>query len=87
MDHLDYMERLRSYVRAMFAQLGADDSPLQETILLRGGHYCGRRFRAGAHLAVWFSDENEVKFYAPEGGVALVVRPSVMADLETKRAA
>lgn len=87
MDHLDYLEKLRRYVQATFEELGAEVTTLNETLLLRGGHYCGRRFRAGAHSAIWFSDENEVKFYTPEGGVARVLRPSVLADLESKRAA
>ncbi|MFO0870110.1 MAG: hypothetical protein U0935_14365 [Pirellulales bacterium] len=87
MDHLDYLERLRRYVRATFEEMGADPQVIQETLLLRGGHYCGRRFRAGGHLAVWFCDENEVKFYAPQGGVSRVLRPAALTDADEKRAA
>ena len=87
MDHFDYLERLRNYVRSTLEELGADTSCVQETILLRGGQYCGRRFRAGEFLAVWFSDENEVKFYAPSDGVVRVFRPAVFPDFEVRRAA
>lgn len=35
----------------------------RESLLLRKGCYCGRRFEADGAYAVWFLEENEVKFY------------------------
>lgn len=34
---------------------------IQESILIRDGFYCGRRFDAGTHEAVWFMEEDELK--------------------------
>lgn len=87
MTHVDYLEKLRDYVRSNLSAMGADLEAFQETILIRNGHYCGRRFRAGAFEAVWFSDENELKFYAPEGGVARVERPLTLSDEPRSRVA
>lgn len=80
MDHLDYLERVRRFVRSTFEELGAPVSTVEETVLLRGGHYCGRRFRAGTLVAIWFSDENELKFYGANGGVARVFRPAIVME-------
>lgn len=38
-----------------------------ESILIRGGFYCGRRFDAGTHHAVWFVEEDELKIYELSG--------------------
>jgi hypothetical protein len=80
MDHLDYLERVRRFVRSTFEELGGPVKTVEETVLLRGEHYCGRRFRSGSMVAVWFSDENELKFYSPQGGIARVFRPAVVIE-------
>jgi hypothetical protein len=80
MDHLDYLERVRRFVRSTFEELGGPVMTVEETVLLRGDHYCGRRFRSGPLVAVWFSDENELKFYADNGGVTRVFRPAVVVE-------
>ena len=80
MDHLDYLERVRRFVRLTFEELGGPVKTVEETVLLRGEHYCGRRFRSGSMVAVWFSDENELKFYSPQGGIARVFRPAVVIE-------
>lgn len=87
MTHVDYLEKLRDYVRSNLVAMGANLEAFQETILIRNGQYCGRRFRAGPFEAVWFSDENELKFYAPEGGVARVDRPLILHDEPRSRVA
>jgi len=43
--------------------LGPHD--LAETILIRNGVYCGRRFTHEDLVAVWFAEEAEIKVYAP----------------------
>jgi hypothetical protein len=39
----------------------------EESILVRGGFYCGRRFRFQDYQAVWFAEEDQVKIYDPQG--------------------
>lgn len=46
----------------------------QESILIRDGYYCGRRFDAGLCEAVWFLEEDEVKISDPLGQVLGVLR-------------
>jgi len=43
------------------------DTTVQETLLIRDGCYCGRRFVAGSFSAVWFIEEGEIKIYGPAG--------------------
>jgi hypothetical protein len=58
-----------------FAELGvADDQAVRETLLVCGGNYCGRRFKADEGQAVWFFEENQVKFYAADGSIARVLQ-------------
>ncbi len=38
-------------------------SPGSESIVIRDGFYCGRRFSATSHHAVWFVEEDELKIY------------------------
>ena len=51
---------------------GRDDSgkPLSETMLIRNGYFCGRRFRFQLYHAVWFIEEDEVKILGPDGAIA-----------------
>lgn len=48
-----------------------DDSgkPVSEAMLIRGGYFCGRRFRFQLYHAIWFLEEDEVKILSPEGEV------------------
>ena len=48
------------------AQAG-EEAIKQESILIRDGFYCGRRFDLGTHRAVWFLEEDEVKIYGSGG--------------------
>jgi len=63
------VESLRQYIHTNFERLGAYQAEVRETILVQNGHYCGRRFSCGDFLAVWFVEENEVKFYDAQGHV------------------
>lgn len=38
-----------------------------ETILIRDGFYCGRRFSVGDHRAIWFLEEEVIKFFGTDG--------------------
>lgn len=62
------LERIRAAIRAQLTALGVSDlSTFNETILIRNGLYCGRKYRCQSHHAVWFLEENEVKFFGPGG--------------------
>lgn len=63
--------------------LPSDTIP-QETILIRGGLYCGRRFDAAGLHAIWFLEENLVKFYGPQGLLRQVHRPIATAANEQR---
>lgn len=82
--HMDQVERVRHQVRAHLAEFGATHlDGLQETILIRDGHYCGRRFRADNFLATWFAEENEIKIYGPDGGVLTVLSAAPHRESES----
>ncbi len=68
MSHLEIVDRVRAEVRAIFQDLGFQDE-VHETILIRNGHYCGRRFSNEKCQAVWFLEEDQIKVYAGDGRV------------------
>lgn len=41
--------------------------PFRESILIRDGFYCGRRFHAPGHEAVWFLEEDQLKIASDDG--------------------
>lgn len=74
MAHAQITETVRQLVAETFTELGlADAHEVRETILVRGGAYCGRRFETPDAHAVWFVEENQLKFYCGDGSVARVV--------------
>lgn len=67
-------ERVRQFVSQVLAQIGrAEADEIRETILIRDGYYCGRRFETGAGAAIWFVEENQVKVYRADGSMAQVL--------------
>lgn len=78
MHHAELTEAIRRRVVETFAHLGVTpEAELRESILIRDGSYCGRRFEAeGAH-AVWFLEEDQLKFYRADGGALCVLTPAV----------
>ena len=68
MRHSNLLDLVRQHVRQMFrarAVQGLEDCC--ETILIRDGLYCGRRFTFGDHRAIWFLEEQVIKFYGTDG--------------------
>ena len=69
------LQRLNS-VRNLFRQWLASQSvevemsPPVETLLIRDGYYRGRRFQHQGYQAVWFAEEEEIKFFLPDGQLA-----------------
>ena len=73
MPHAQLTEAVRSRVSRTFAELGLSPAgALRESILIRSGAYCGRRFDAAAGHAIWFLEENQIKFYDAAGRLAEV---------------
>ncbi len=70
MHHAQLTDYVRQLIRTNFSELGEslDLSP-HETILIRQGYYCGRRFTVNEHEAIWFIEENQIKFYDMNGRV------------------
>jgi hypothetical protein len=62
------VENVRHYVSAELARYGAgDQGGLSESLLIQGGLFCGRKFSEAGYTAVWFIEEDEIKFFAPCG--------------------
>jgi hypothetical protein len=76
-------EQVRCLVRSLFVELGAGATePARETILIRDGHYCGRRFELDGLAAVWFAEEGQVKMYGRDGRVMKVCSASELAPAQ-----
>ncbi len=74
MDYVQFLEQIRSLIREKLIQLGGTaELPPRETMLIRDGYFCGRRFTNEGLQAVWFIEENEVKFYDRDGAIVEVL--------------
>jgi hypothetical protein len=74
MTHAQLTESVRAQVAETFATLGNQaDGDVRESVLIRAGNYCGRRFSSEGLTAIWFVEENQVKFYGPNGQLLQVV--------------
>ena len=66
-------DAIRQLVRDTFSQMGAEQlAEIDESILIRDGHYCGHRLECDGLHAVWFVEENQVKFYQRNGSLSEV---------------
>lgn len=80
--------QIRLYIAMRLESLGAlADSNLTESLLMRDGNYCGHRFRRGDLQAVWFVDEDQIKFYNADGTVADKTAASEIEHLAPHRQA
>ena len=62
------IERMRSAIAHQLRQFGAQPkADLHETLLIRNGLFCGRKYLCDGHLVVWFIEEDEIKFFSPCG--------------------
>ena len=60
------VERIRQAICAKLSRLANEPvASLHETILIRNGLYCGRKFQAANYEVVWFIEEDEIKFFGP----------------------
>ena len=68
MQHAKLLESVRQHVRRTFTAQGVTDlDDCCETILIRDGFYCGRRFTCDSHRAIWFVEERLIKFFGEDG--------------------
>jgi hypothetical protein len=78
MEHVLPLDQIRSLICRTFAEFGGpSDRMPRETVLIRDGFFCGRRFETDGLHAVWFTEENELKFYDRTSAVVRVI------DLDT----
>lgn len=82
-----YSEVVRQTIRTTLARLGCDvDEALRESILIRQGVYCGRRFECEGGYAVWFIEENQLKYYGSDGAlICVAATPGADADVAPSR--
>lgn len=74
MTHTSRMEALRRRVRTLLTDHGAAaGATVRESILIRQGAYCGRRFTCDGLAAVWFDEEAELKVHGRDGAVIEVL--------------
>ena len=62
------VEKIRCAIAEQLNSFGVQDiDSLHETILIRNGLFCGRKFQCEGHEVVWFIEEDEIKFFSPCG--------------------
>ena len=66
---------VREIVNRTFSNLTKANDHCRETLLIRGGFYCGYRYCVGELSAIWFIEEEQIKFYDSRGRTIQVVCP------------
>jgi hypothetical protein len=88
MSHSELTHAIRDLVIEGFSQLGlAEGEEPRQVLVIRGGAYCGRRFEIAGGHAVWFIDEDQLKFFTDDGGIVRVVEDVSQARLAARLAA
>jgi len=74
MNHAEATESVRRLIAEVFRQLRlSDDDAPRQSLLIRDGNYCGRRFDADRGHALWFFEEDQVKVFGADGRVRRVI--------------
>ena len=74
MPHAEMTQHVRQLVAEAFARVGMPQpAEFSESILTKGGNYCGRRFTGEGGHAIWFVEENQLKLYAADGQLTQVI--------------
>ena len=79
MNHYHLTASVRLTVHSLLTSMGSDEGEMEETVLIRDGHYCGRRFEMDGNSAVWFIEENQIKCFSQDGSLHTVV-DAIVAD-------
>ena len=62
------VEKIRIAIAEQLCEFGVErPESLNETLLIRHGIFCGRKFQVASYLIVWFVEEDEIKFFDPSG--------------------
>lgn len=79
-------EQIRDLAQAVLIELGAtQDGQMRETMLIRNGNYCGHRYRLEEFEAVWFIEEDELKFSSQTlGTIRKLVASQALAERESR---
>lgn len=68
------IEKVRHTLQRWYeAEREPSEIQFEESILIRDGFYCGRRFRFDQYSAIWFIEENQLKIYDQQGALQLTV--------------
>jgi hypothetical protein len=79
---------VRRLVMETFSQLGlSDGAEPRESVLIRGGAYCGRRFDVEHGHAIWFLEPQQVKFFRASGALVHSIEPIGCAPSRLRLAA
>ncbi len=74
MDHVQFLAQIRSFIQEKLNHYsGSADLVPSEAMLIRDGYFCGRRFSCDGFGAVWFVEENQIKFFDRDGGIIEVL--------------
>jgi hypothetical protein len=74
MNHAEATESVRLLIADIFQQLRlSDDDAPRQSLLIRDGYYCGRRFEADRGHALWFFEEDQAKVFGADGRVLRVI--------------
>lgn len=64
------VERVRHAICGQLTKLCSQPvTSLHETILIRNGLYCGRKFQVSGYEVIWFVEEDEIKVFGPCGNL------------------
>ena len=77
MHQAGHPHRVRELIREIFLELGANPMAKEmESLLIRSGAYCGHRIDKDGFRAIWFIEEDQIKFYDRSGSLARSLAPS-----------
>ncbi len=67
------VDAIRSRFASFVLQHGitVEDEHSSETLLIRDGYFCGRKFSLGGFSLIWFLEENQIKIANSDGHVEL----------------
>ena len=67
------IRQIVSHTLQTFGLKRSDLTGLRETVLLDGGHYRARTYRAGKYFAMWLVEIGLLQFYDPSGNMLRTV--------------
>ncbi len=79
-------------IQTKFRQLlsfwgASSDEPIRETIVLRNGYYCGRKFVFAGHTLIWFLEEDQIKLFDSRGDLVMSTSTQAFLSFEERKVA